>query len=728
MADFYAKGTIKVKNADGHLVPFLPNTDVSCVSGSSGKLLSQTLSEMETSISAAERSGGVEILYEDATPENTQNCFAKTLVACIDQYIEAEPDEWYLTFRTKNCKCAIPFYSDGTSYSVDVDWGDGTSSTVTSSGYASESIHTYAEDGTYEVRLHSSGWSNVMLQSRVSVSEDSWGAFSTYGEARVTDYGSSVDAISIFRSTLKAVNSPIPKFKGTYAGYSETSSAKGLFAYCSSLEYIPEDLFVRNRDIVNFSACFYGCSKLKRLPPKLFAGCSSAVHMNWTCKDCALIKEISPDIFKDCTEVLGLDSFFSGTKVSRIPDGIFRNNTKAIWFSGIFENTDVSYIPPDLFASTSAECFNKAFRGTKVAEIPPGLFNHRGVRFDYCFAYTPITKVPAGLFADCQLEVFWNVFQGCRQLTTIESGIFSNCTRLSAYDYAFYRCSALQSIPEDLFVGASGIQRTPYMFSECTSLASIPEHLFDGQIVNNAPWMDEMFRGCSSLTELPAGLFSSPYTSSSGTAYVNIRRMFMDCTGLTSIPAGFFDGLGSRVTNLSETFYGCSRLAFIPADLFRLNTGIQYFKGTFQYCNLASIPAGLFDTCTKPTTFEKCFANNYRLASIPAGLFDACTRAETFSYCFWNDVAIQSIPDNLFKFNTAVTDFTGCFFDNIVMSGQSDLLIDFELHIGSPNVTAANSFVKKENASRTVYVPTGSATETTFNAVASSLGLTVAGE
>ena len=52
--DFYSKGTIKIKNADGVLVPFLPTTDFSCVSNQSNKPLPQIISNMEAEIVEAE--------------------------------------------------------------------------------------------------------------------------------------------------------------------------------------------------------------------------------------------------------------------------------------------------------------------------------------------------------------------------------------------------------------------------------------------------------------------------------------------------------------------------------------------------------------------------------------------------------------------------------------------------------------------------------------------------
>jgi hypothetical protein len=69
-----------------------------------------------------------------------------------------------------------------------------------------------------------------------------------------------------------------------------------------------------------------------------------------------------------------------------------------------------------------------------------------------------------------------------------------------------------------------------------------------------------------------------------------------------------------------------------------------------------------------------------------------------------------------------VTSFEHCF--SICSS-----LTDFTLHIGSSLVSNCSYFVtKKTGTTRTIYVPNNSTTQTTFNSVASSLGLTIIGE
>lgn len=174
--------------------------------------------------------------------------------------------------------------------------------------------------------------------------------------------------------------------------------------------------------------------------------------------------------------------------------------------------------------------------------------------------------------------------------------------------------------------------------------------------------------------------------------------------------------------NFYRVFAECDNLQSIPNNLFYNNPEATQFWGCFRECySLQSIPAGLFDRNVNATDFGACFWDCHSIQSIPAGLFNYNTAATNFYGCFSN-CGLQSIPTNLFANNIAATNFYGCF-DNC--SSINDLTI----HIGSAIVNSCHYFVdNKANTTRTIYVPSGSTTQTSFNNVASSLGLTIIGE
>jgi hypothetical protein len=181
--------------------------------------------------------------------------------------------------------------------------------------------------------------------------------------------------------------------------------------------------------------------------------------------------------------------------------------------------------------------------------------------------------------------------------------------------------------------------------------------------------------------------------------------------------------IGDNDNSFYGCFSGCTSLQSIPAGLFDKNTAVTNFGSCFQNCSLLqSIPSGLFDKNTAVTNLNSCFRACSTLQSIPERLFDKNTAVTNFSYCFYNCSSLQSIPSELFDKNTAATGFNYCFYG-------CSTLADFTLHIGSSSVSNCSSFVtKKTGTTRTVYVPSGSTTQTKFNTVASTLGLTVVGE
>ncbi len=226
------------------------------------------------------------------------------------------------------------------------------------------------------------------------------------------------------------------------------------------------------------------------------------------------------------------------------------------------------------------------------------------------------------------------------------------------------------------------------------------------------------------LNELPSGLKGTCYYASSNYSYISnkIGNPFQSCTKLTAIPDNLFSNI-TTFTSFAYCFSGCSSLTEIPSGLFD-NCGMAT---SFNYCfsgctSLTEIPSGLFDDCSAATTFQNCFYGCSSLTAIPDGLFDNCTLGATFWSCFQSCSSLVSIPENLFALNTKANDFDDLF------SGCS-ALGDFTLHVGTRTLSYCSNFVtKKSGTTRIVYVPSGSATQTKFNSVASNLGLTVIGE
>ena len=117
-----------------------------------------------------------------------------------------------------------------------------------------------------------------------------------------------------------------------------------------------------------------------------------------------------------------------------------------------------------------------------------------------------------------------------------------------------------------------------------------------------------------------------------------------------------------------------------------------------------------------------CFYGCSNLGSIPENLFINNTSVTSFGGSFYGCTNITTIPENLFGNNTSIISLMRCF-------QYCSSITNFTLRLYSLIISSASNFITlSSGTNRTIYVPSGSTTETTFNSVADSLGLTIIGE
>jgi hypothetical protein len=143
-------------------------------------------------------------------------------------------------------------------------------------------------------------------------------------------------------------------------------------------------------------------------------------------------------------------------------------------------------------------------------------------------------------------------------------------------------------------------------------------------VFNGFKYLANGFYGCSNLTTIANGPIPA---SGAGILTNGFFNTFWNCTSITSIPANLFRYHTSVSTNaFNQTFSGCTNLAAIPVDLFRYNTdaSTSAFNTTFATCaSLTSLPVDLFryNTNVSGAAFSYTFYQCVNLASIPADLF-----------------------------------------------------------------------------------------------------------
>ena len=615
-------------------------------------------------------SGGTALLPSTPLADNTHYYATQTVNGCestarLDVTVvfaligSGFITEWRTTDPDETITLPLPEV-DGCTFSCTVNWGDGTSSVITT--FNDDDItHSYATAGDYQVEIVGTceGWSFSNDGDKLKiVNIINWGepcgfsGFNFLGQG----FDGCENLLSLGTGSIMASGAGC-----TSQGFSRT------FQGCTAITSIPPELFKNHIAASDggFFGTFSGCTSLIAIPAHLF------------------------DYNTAVSEWGFAQTFFGCTSITSIPSDLFRYNT-AVSESG--------------FSETFANC-------TSLTTIPAHLFDYNTAVSSFGFHKTfsdcnSLTAIPANLFdknTAVSASGFYETFNDCWALTSIPEHLFDYNTAVSEYGFlgTFSVCKNLISIPTDLFryntlVSTAGFYET---FSDCEALTSIPAHLFDYNTLVSTEGFRLTFYDCHSLTSIPADLFR--YNTE--VSEYGFRETFSYCYSLTAIPAdlfryntlvstsGFYETFNfcQALTSIPEhlfdyntavstrgfyyTFHFCRDITSIPTDLFKYNTAVSDdgFYGTFADCSITSIPAHLFDhnTLVSGAGFSWTFAG-CNMDSIPADLFryNTAVSASGFRFTFSGCNDLDSIPTDLFRYNTAVSDFgfwgtfSGCTF------------------------------------------------------------------
>ena len=430
--------------------------------------------------------------------------------------------------------------------------------------------------------------------------------------------------------------------EGLFAENSAATNYEGLFFECRNFKSVPANFMKNATAATNIKNMFKGCRSLTEVPVAMFENCSEVENIVGIFSY-AGIKEAKRGLFKGLSKVKTVGAVFNHcTALSSVEDGLFEGLSAAESFEHCFaECTSLRTIPSGLLAGmNNAYHFKYMFKNIAVESVPEGLFDevkdddlaNYAYTFSECknlktvpaklfdhvietssrgfsnlFYQSGIETIPAGLFSTftkADADCFYEVFNDCPELHTVEGSIFPEVTTITLMERLFLNCPKLKNIPADLFkpLGAANKLNFSYAFANCTSLQTLPEGLFDAN--TGATGFQHTFEGCTALESIPATLLYA-------------------C---------------ANVTNVSYLFAGCSSLKDIPAALFANNPKIQDFNYTFKGCSsLEAIPETLFSaigTESMGISFSSCFANCSSLKDIPAALFDTVTKIRYIDNCF----------------------------------------------------------------------------------------------
>ena len=471
---------------------------------------------------------------------------------------------------------------------LDVDWGDGTSSTLTSADYTSSdsraSVHEYASAGEYQVKIRSATWHKVRLLTIRSFTG--------------TSVYNSTASLYWYKRTLLSVDNIFPHLLGSNQYYSDSStsfSSNATFNYCfykcSSLQSIPINLFVNIPHITSFVYGFCNCSSLQSIPAGLFDNNTKVTSFYECFYGCSSIQSIPTNLFDYNTLASDFTGCFSHcSSIQSIPAGLFDKNTSAVDFTGCFSYCQkINAIPTDLFRyNTSVNDFSGCFYYcSSITSIPVDLFRYNilATYFDSCFSdCVLLDAIPADLFRyNINAIGFGAVFKNCSLITNIPADLFKYNTQAIRFGYDTYLSgltaaggcfegTGIESIPPNIFYYNTLVTKFYCCFANCLALKSVPEELFASNTL--ATDFSNVFEYCKSLINIPSKIFAN----------------------------------NTLATNFRFCFDGCA-FKSIPYNIFANNTNVKNFMWCFGNClNLRQIK--LIITSSSVTDVIAFFANN----------------------------------------------------------------------------------------------------------------------
>jgi len=292
---------------------------------------------------------------------------------------------WRLEIETTGASQAYSFnIASGSDIDLDVDWGDGTVETITTTGIKS---HTYADAGTYYMHIRGSG-------TGLSIRQDSTSDYANAQKVKSTSAIRGIQGIVNFRDTFRntAITS-IPADLFRYNTLVSTSGFDSTFRNCSGLTgSIPADLFRYNTLVstLGFYCTFFGCSGLTgSIPDDLFRYNTlvSTYGFYYTFYGCSgLTGSIPADLFRYNT-LVSTGGFFATFRncfglTGSIPADLFRYNTlvSTLGFSATFRSCSGLEVAPDgLFKyNTAADSWQGCFQNCTKLQLSQYMFYDAG--------------------------------------------------------------------------------------------------------------------------------------------------------------------------------------------------------------------------------------------------------------------------------------------------------------------------------------------------------------
>ena len=345
----------------------------------------------------------VSVYYRSASTFSLAAAVPVTLSVNSTEDITAMVTEWTITEANTEIKLPV----SGTGLNIIVNWGDGTSETVTNEF----PVHTYTSSGTYDITITGNcpvfGYTDLIEVDETS----NYYTFTKYltgvkqfGELSATRYGFSNC------TKLKYVSGD-----ATENTFNNVTDMSNMFAFCKNLKDIDLSNF-NTSNVKNMSNMFFVCVNLNSIDASSF-NTSNVENMERMFSTCNFLNYLDISSF-DTSNVTNFNSFLmSCNKLEEID----------------LSNLNVS-------------------KATNLSNM-----------FAYCSTLTQLDVSEFKLFNNCNLN---GMFNGCKKLKDLDLS-FVDASKVSGLDRLLYGNECLEKIivnekftcnGTDMFTGASNLK------------------------------------------------------------------------------------------------------------------------------------------------------------------------------------------------------------------------------------------------------------------------------
>jgi hypothetical protein len=503
-----------------------------------------------------------------------------------------------------------------------IDWGDGSTQSVSSGSYARKEFSF----GSYSAgTLTSDGF----RQALVIVTPQVPGTFTSFDINGNHSYQS-----TSYRPNVLEIKMSGPNL--TSISLSTTSP---------QLDKLRNFEFVGTHSVTNFSYLFNSCEALR----KVKIDCNGVTNTSFMFQNCSSLREIDSD-FTKLNLVTTMASMFSGcVSLNTFPTLI--NASSCTSMSSMFASC-YSLQESPIFINTSnvtntSSMFSNCTSLYKVNGFTSSSVTDMSFMFYGCYL---LQNIP--LFDTRWVTNFSYMFSsiiGSGRPMLIQSVPELNTASASNMSYMFNECRSLVSdrrtrgIP---FFDTSRVTNMSFMFQNCFRVKSIPE--FDTRWVTN---FQSTFAGCILLSEVP--LLNTASAS-------RMDNMFLSCRVLQTVP--FFNT--QNVTNFSSMFRFCFQLNEVPNFNMATASDVSYMfdcLNTTDTSNgsLYTVPNFNFSSTVTQINMLNFLSGQRKLSYVPQ--FNT-TRVNNMSAMFYGCYELKEVPTlDMSLVTTTNTMFRSCF-------------------------------------------------------------------